>query len=296
MDLLALADFTLVARHGGFGRAARASGRPKATLSRRVAELEAALAIRLIERGGRALKLTEEGRALFERTGALLTELDETVGAISSGGQTPRGRLRISAPLLFSQTAMGKLAATFALKYPDVRLDVTTDDRTVDMVEEGYDLVIRVNPDPDDSLVGRIFLRDQMVVVAHPALARPATEVAIPAIVRSTDQITAWNVASAAGPSRIAIEPILRLSSVIMVRDAVRAGVGAACLPLSLASHDLAAGRLLQWAELDAPPVELWTLYPSRRLLSARVSAFLDHLKEAFPTGTSAELATYVEG
>ena len=190
MDLLALADFTLVARHGGFGRAARASGRPKATLSRRVAELEASLDIRLIERGARALKLTEEGRALFERTGALLTELDETVAAIASGGDKPRGRLRISAPVLFSQTAMGRLAAQFSRRYPEVRLDVTTDDRAVDMVEEGYDLVIRVNPDPDESLVGRIFLRDQLVIVASPGLMRPASDAVGPAVVRGTsDQI-----------------------------------------------------------------------------------------------------------
>ncbi|XXU08816.1 LysR family transcriptional regulator [Sorangium sp. So ce854] len=114
-DLLALADFSLVARHGGFGRAARAAGRPKATLSRRVAELEAALDLRLFERGGRTLKLTEEGRALYERTGALLAQLDETAAAIASGGGRPRGKLRISAPLLFSQIALGKLAAGFAL-------------------------------------------------------------------------------------------------------------------------------------------------------------------------------------
>ncbi len=136
MDLLALADFNLVARHGGFGRAARAAGRPKATLSRRVAELEAALGLRLFERGSRALKLTEEGRALFERAGRLLTELEETAAAIASGGERPRGRLRISAPLLFSQTAMGKIAAGFALKYPEVRLEVSTEDRAVDLIEE----------------------------------------------------------------------------------------------------------------------------------------------------------------
>src|SRR4029434_4585414 len=102
MDLLALADFNLVARHGGFGRAARAAGRPKATLSRRVAELEASLELRLFERGARTLKLTEEGRALFERTGALLTELDETAAAIASGGGRARRKLRGGARLLFS--------------------------------------------------------------------------------------------------------------------------------------------------------------------------------------------------
>jgi len=296
MDLLALADFNLVARHGGFGRAARAAGRPKATLSRRVAELEAALDLRLFERGARALKLTEEGRALFARTSALLTELDETASAIASGGDKPRGTLRISAPLLFSQTAMGKLAARFALKYPEVRLEVTTEDRTVEMIEEGYDLVIRVNPAADHNLVGRVFLRDRLVVVASPALSRPADDRAVPAVVRgSGDRADAWDVVSPQGRSRIAIDAVLRLSSLVMVRDAVRAGVGAAVLPISLVSHDLAAGTLVHWGDVDGLDIALWALYPSRRLLNARVSAFLDLLKEAFPKGRPEELASFLE-
>ncbi|MDD1526342.1 LysR family transcriptional regulator [Bradyrhizobium sp. WBOS7] len=294
MDLLALADFNLVARHGGFGKAARAAGRPKATLSRRVSELESSLDLRLFERGGRTLKLTQEGRALYERTGALLTELDETAAAIASGADKPKGRLRISAPLLFSQTAMGRLAASFASRHPQVRLEVTTDDRHVDMIEEGFDLVIRVNPDPDESLVGRIFLRDRMLVVASPALKRPKAKLAVPAVVRGDDEAAVWDIRRPSGPSRIAVDPVLRLSSLMMVRDAVRAGIGAARLPLSLVSHDLAAGTLVRWADVDGSDIALWTLYPSRRLLSARVSAFLDHLKDAFPKGTPDELAAYI--
>ncbi|SFL90113.1 LysR family transcriptional regulator [Methylorubrum salsuginis] len=294
MDLLALADFNLVARHGGFGRAARAAGRPKATLSRRVAELEGALALRLFERGARTLKLTEEGRALHERTGMLLAELDETAAAISSGGARPRGRLRVSAPLLFSQVAMGRLAAEFALRHPEVRLEVTTEDRAVDMVEEGYDLVIRVNPEANEGLVGRVFLRDRMIVVASSGMARPATDSAVPAVVRGAGGGDAWQVREPGARSRIPFEPTLRLSSVIMVRDAVRAGAGAASLPISLVSHDLAAGTLVHWGDIDGPEIALWVLYPSRRLLSARVSAFLDHLKQAFPQGTPDELAAYV--
>jgi DNA-binding transcriptional LysR family regulator len=297
MDLLALADFNLVAKHGGFGRASRAAGRPKATLSRRVAELESALDLRLFERGARTLKLTEEGRALFERTGSLLTDLDETAAAIAAGGAKPRGRLRVSAPMLFSQTAMGKLAAGFALKHPEVRLEVTTEDRTVDMVEEGYDLVIRVNPDRDESLVGRIFLRDRLVVVASPDLRRPKGDLAVPAVVRGEgDRSVAWDVLARSKKVRIAVDPVLRLSSLLMVRDAVRAGVGAGRLPVSLVSHDLAAGRLVHWGDADVPEIALWTLYPSRRLLSTRVSAFLDHLKEAFPAGTPEELAAHITG
>jgi DNA-binding transcriptional LysR family regulator len=295
MDLLALADFNLVARHGGFGRAARAAARPKATLSRRVAELEASLDLRLFERGGRALKLTEEGRALFERTSALLTELDETAAAIASGGERPRGKLRISAPLLFSQTAMGKIAAGFALKYPEVRLEITTEDRAVDMIEEGFDLVIRVNPAPDENLVGRIFLRDRLVVVASPNLARPVNDRSTPAVVRgASDRTISWDVVTPTGRSRIAVDTVLRLSSLIMVRDAVRAGVGVGRLPISLVSHDLSAGTLVHWGDVEAPEITLWTLYPSRRLLSARVSAFLDYLRDAFPKGAPDELAAYI--
>jgi DNA-binding transcriptional LysR family regulator len=295
MDLLALVDFNLVARHGGFGRAARASDRPKATLSRRVAELESSLGLRLFERGARLLKLTQEGRALHERTGALLTEIDETTAAIAAGGEVPRGRLRISAPLLFSQTAMGKLAAGFRLKYPEVRLEVTTEDRAVDMVEEGYDLVIRVNPRQDESLVGRIFLRDRLVVVANPGLVRPADHSAVPAVVRgAADQIAAWEMTTPTGISSIPIDPVLSLASLLMVRDAVRMGVGAGRLPVSLVSHDLAAGTLVHWGDATGPEIALWTLYPSRRLLSARVSAFLTYLRDAFPKGTPDELAAYI--
>lgn len=292
MDLLDLADFNLVARHGGFGRAARASGRPKATLSRRVAELESSLGVRLLERGARVLKLTQEGQALYERTGGLLSEIDEAAAEIASGGGAPRGRLRISAPLLFSQTAMGKLAASFTLAYPEVRLEVTTEDRPVDMVEEGYDLAIRVNPAPDANLVGRIFVRDRLVVVAPPTLARPQDGVPVPSVVRGAASASAWTLKE--DGARIAIDPVLRLSSLVMVRDAVRAGVGVACLPVSLVSYHISVGRLAHWGDLDAPEIAVWALYPSRRLLSTRVSAFLEHLKAAFPQGTPDELAAHI--
>ena len=104
------------------------------------------------------------------------------------------------------------------------------------------------------------------------------------------DQAT-WQVA---GAPDIAIDPILRLSSLVMVRDAVRAGVGAGCLHASVVSHDLAAGRLVRWGDVAGPEIALWALYPSRRLLSARVSAFLEYLKAAFPKGTPDELAAYL--
>lgn len=293
MDLIALADFTLVARHGGFGKAARAANRPKATLSRRVAELEASLDLRLFERGARDLKLTEEGRALAERAGALLAELEETTRSIASGGDQPRGTLRISAPLLFSQTAMGRLAAEFAKKYPDVCLEVTSEDRPVDMIEEGYDLAIRVNPDPDEALVGRAFLHDRLVVVAAPSLSQPDDE-PLRAVVRGNDRSDQWPMVTSAGHRSIPVEPVLRFSSLVMIRDAVRAGAGISRLPVSLVAGDLERGRLVQWGEVAGSEIALWALYPSRRFLSARVSAFLELLNSAFPQAAPEELAAYL--
>ena len=136
MDLSALADFNLVARHRGFSRASLGAGRPKATLFRRVSELVSSLDIRLFEREACTLKRAEEGRAPYEQTALRLTELDETAAAITSGGQNLLGRLRISAPSLFSQTAIGRQAAGFAMRFPHVRLEVTSDGRSIDMIEE----------------------------------------------------------------------------------------------------------------------------------------------------------------
>jgi len=295
MDLLALADFNLVARHGGFGRAARTAERPKATLSRRVAELEASLGVRLFERGSHSLKLTQEGRALFERTDTLLTELGEATSAVAAGGAIPQGRLRISAPMLFSQMALGKLSAQFALRHRQVRLEITTEDRPVDMIEEGYDLVIRVNPDPDEQLIGRVLLRDHLVAVASPTLRKPPQGAAVPAIVRASSGQTRWDLLTKQGARAMEIDPVLRLASLVMIRDAARSGIGAAVLPFSLVAGDLQAGRLMHWGEMRLPPIEIWALYPSRRLLSARVSAFLEFLKAAFPNGTPEELAAYAQ-
>ncbi len=292
MDLPALEDFLLVARHGGFGRAARATGRSKATLSRRVAELETALGIRLFERGRHVPRLTEEGRALQERTAPLIAEIDDVTAGIAAGSGHPRGRLRISAPLQFGQVAMGRLAAGFAARYPDVRLEVTAEDRAADMVEDGYDLVIRVNPPADQALIGRCFLRDRRVVVAPPGLVRPEAGAPVPAVMLgAADASLPWRLRSGATGTEVLPQPVMRLSSLAMVRDAVRAGAGIALLPLSMTSRDIAAGRLVSWGDAEGSAVELWVLYTSRRLLSDKVTAFLDHLRKAFPEGIPEELA-----
>jgi DNA-binding transcriptional LysR family regulator len=295
MDLLAIADFNLVAAHGGIGRASRVSGRPKATLSRRVAELEESLGVRLFERGSRNLRLTEEGRALHERTTALLTEVAHVAEDIGSGTERPRGRLRVSAPSLFSHLAMGRIAAGFAAAYPEVRLEVTVEDRPVDLIEEGYDMVIRVNPHPDEVLVGKRFLRDELLMVAAPSIVPPteASEGINPVravMLTNAREDAEWTIVDSSGALTFTPEPVLRLGTLTMVRDAVVAGAGAALLPRSLVTDDLAKGRLVSWGKASKKETEIWVLYSSRRLLSRKVSAFVSYLGTVFPEGSPDEL------
>lgn len=285
MDLLALADFNDVARHGGVGRAARITGRPKATLSRRVRQLEDALGVRLFERGGHELRLTGEGRELQEQTQSLLEHIDEVGDTLRQGIRTPRGRLRISAPVLFGQRGLGRIAADYALAYPLVQLEVVADDRFVHPVEDDFDLVIRANPDPSTELAGRCFLRDVQVAVAAPSLPRPARQRGAPVPVITLPRApaeAAWQLRRARSELTLATRSVLRLSSMAMIHDAVLAGVGAAAMPRSLVQADIDAGRLVDWGVLAGRPIEVWALYPSHRHVSARVSAFVKLLVDRF--------------
>src|ERR1700754_1152512 len=176
MDLNALADFNLVATHKGFGKASRATGRSKATLSRRISDLEEALGVRLIERGTHRLELTEAGELLWARNEEPLREVADAMAAARQGVSTPRGRLRVAAPLLFSQLALGRLSARFMAAYPEVRVEVVAEDRIVDLVDERFDVAIRPNPRPDNTIVGRCFARDTLVITAAPSVPIPVVE------------------------------------------------------------------------------------------------------------------------
>jgi DNA-binding transcriptional LysR family regulator len=288
MDLTALSDFNAVALYGGFGPAARALDRPKATLSRRVAELEEELGVRLIERGARRMRLTEDGLALHERTRGLMAELQEAGEAVASRAPVARGRLRISAPVVFAHVVLCRIAARFALAYPQVELEINAEDRVVDPVDDGYDLVIRIDPQHDEQLVGRRILVDERLVVASPTVSifppssHHAAGLQIPAVLLTAASSGAiWNIRTGSGAVRaLKPMPVLRMSSLLMVREAVLAGAGIAMLPKLLVEQDVAAGRLVCWGTEVGAPVEIWALYHSRRLLSVKVRAFLDALQD----------------
>lgn len=279
MDLNALADFALVAGHGGFGKASRASGRSKATLSRRIADLEQQLGVRLIERNARGLRLTEAGEALMARTEGPMHDVAEAMTAAREGPSTPRGRLRVAAPVLFAQLAMGRLCADFCAAYPDITFEVVAEDRVVDLVEEQFDVAIRPNPKPDTGLVGRCFARDQLVVVAAPSHAMPAAgegAVPVPGIVMTNFRPGHWSL----DDGRLVLEPVprLRLSSLLTIRDAAVAGAGVAMLPRSIAQAQLANGELVRWGTVAEGDVALWVLHTSRRLPAPKVRAFVEFM------------------
>jgi DNA-binding transcriptional LysR family regulator len=277
MNLNALIDFMLIATNEGLGKASRASGTSKSTLSRRIADLEEQLGVRLIERSARGLTLTEAGALLMGRAEGPLSELSEALCAVREGVATPRGRLRIAAPVLFSQLAMGRLSAEFCALYPEVEIEVIADDRQVDLIEERFDIAIRVNPKPDSSLVGRCFVKDRLVVVAAPDLAKPLGTISpVPAVVTTTFQPTRWRLDDGV----LELEPVvkMRFSSLLMVRDAAIAGAGVALIPQSIAGAQLARGELVQWGVVTGVEPELWVLHTSRRLAAPKVRAFVDFL------------------
>lgn len=286
MDLNALADFNLVATHGGFGRASRASRRSKATLSRRVADLEEQLGVRLIERGSKGLELTEAGQLLLSRTEGPMHEVVDAITAAREGTGKVSGRLRVAAPILFSQLAMGRLAAEFRRLYPDVTLEVVAEDRVANLVEEQFDVAIRPNPRADTTLVGRCFAKDHLVAVAAPSIAMPAPgegPVRVDAVVSAFRDGDTWALD---GGLTLAPVPVLRLSSMLMLRDAALAGAGVALVPRSIVWQQLARGELVQWGAVDAEGVELWVLHTSRRLASPKVKAFVEFMGSRYPDGT----------
>lgn len=243
--------------------------------------------MRLIERGGQRLQITEAGERLLSRTVGAIRDIDEAVESTREASANPSGWLRIAAPLLFSQLALGKLLAEFRRRYPRIHIDVIAENRMSDLVDEHFDVAIRINPHKNSALVGRLFARDRLVLAAIPAFEMPVGDAQnapeIPAIVMSTySDGEVWSVQG--GQRRFVPQPVMRLSSLLTVRDATLAGAGAAMLPQSIISQQLEKGELVCWGEADTL-TELWVLHTSRRLQSPKVKAFVEFICEQYPTG-----------
>lgn len=287
MNLDDLYDFQLIANHGSLGKASRATGRSKATLSRRLQEFEEQLGVRLVERGSRNLELTEVGKVLLSQTVGPLREIEDALTAAREGQSFPRGRLRVATPLLFSQVALGRLLAEFTILHPAVQVEAISEDRISDLIDDHFDVAIRINPKEDSGLVGKCFAKDRLILVAAPTVPIPNRKLGkattIPAVVMPTyREGDIWTVRG----EELAYEPqpVLKLSSLLAIRDAVVCGVGVAMLPQSIVSEQLAQRKLVSWG-VSGRETELWVLHTSRRLQSPKVKAFVDFIGKQYPTG-----------
>lgn len=287
LDLSAVRAFRSVAREGSFSNAARALRVPKSTVSKRVRDLEERLGVRLIERTTRHLRLTAEGEVLVARADRLLSESEDIRRALTDSGSAPRGHLRIAVPQMFGQLVMGRLGSAFRARHPDITLECVFLDRPPDMLEEGFDGVLRVGPLEDSGQGARRICQTVSVLVAPPglpgmeALQEPEDVARFPVVGVTPALWGTWDFRRVPdGAARQVVPvPALSLGSAMAIREAVIAGAGLSLLPYLLVAPDLQAGRLIRLLpDWEGNRKDLHFVYPSPQSATARLRAFIDVL------------------
>lgn len=286
--LTAMAVYAAVCDANSFAGAARRLGLSPPAVTRTVVALESHLGVRLLQRTTRSLHLTEAGTRYLEHVRRVLTEVD-TAEEIARGEQErPRGRLVISAPLIFGRMHVAALVRRYLTTYPDVIAELQLNDRNVNLVEEGVDVAIRMGALDDSSLVARRLGTTRRVVVASPAYLAARGRPTTPADVEAHDTIS-FGPTHASGDwlfvdpqessreLRIAITPRLATNSGDAAIDYAREGGGLVrALHYQVAPH-IAAGELeIVLPDFERAPSPIHALYPSARLLPARVRAFVE--------------------
>ncbi|HOF29396.1 MAG TPA: LysR family transcriptional regulator [Burkholderiaceae bacterium] len=287
--------FVAVVRAGSYVKAAERQETSKAVLSRQVLELETRLGTRLLNRTTRRLSLTETGAAYFERCVQILDDLREADAAAGATTATARGRLRINAPLTFGNLHLAPLWGEFLKLHPAVELDITLTDRVVDLVEEGFDLAVRIAPTgrlPSSSLVARTIADDRIVLCASPGYLRGAPALTHPADLAAHAVMAyawwsggdTWQFSGADGATAdVTVRPRLRTNSGDTCRAAALADQGVIYQPAFLVGPDLRAGRLVELlSDWRGPTLDIHAVYPSRTHLSGKVRAMVDFLAQAF--------------
>lgn len=293
MDRLrAFEVFVTVVTRGSFTKAADALDTSPANVTRYVNELEAHLRTRLMNRTSRRLSLTEGGEALFDRAKSILEEVAETEALATTASLQPRGRLRINAPLSFGSLVLAPLWPRFMAKYPDVELDVGLIDRMVDIVEEGYDLAIRISRTGSGSHIARRLSRSQNMVCASPdylaahGMPRVPADLAQHVCLGYTYGATSdeWQFRGPTGElESVRVRWAMRANNGDTARAAALAGAGVIWQPSFVIGEDVRAGRLVEvMPGYQMPAIDIQAIYASRRHLSAKVRVMLDFLVDAF--------------
>ena len=282
-----LSVFVRIAETGSFSAAARDLGISKSAASKKVAALEERLGARLFNRTTRRLSLTEVGAAFLERAQRILMELEEAEAAVSMLTAEPRGTLRVNAPMSFGTLHVAPALPGFMAKFPDLVVSMDLNDRRVDLVEEGYDLALRIADLPDSSLIARRLVPVRQVVCASPDYwGRRGTPV-LPRdltghnclIYTYLSSVNEWRFRDGDQPFSVRIDGTLRANNGDVLRQAAVAGLGVYLGPTFIVGEDLRAGRLVAVLESFAEDaLSVYAVYPHRRHLSAKVRAFVDYL------------------
>lgn len=282
--------YTAVVNAGSFVRAADDLQISKAATSRYVADLEARLGVRLLQRTTRKLSLTEEGEVFYTRCKTLLNELDETEAEITSRAGEASGQLKINAPLSFGLLHLASLWPEFMAKHPKVSLDVTLGDRTIDLIEEGFDLAVRIGEMPSSSLISRKLGKTRMVLCASPEYVKKQGIPIQPSDLAVLDVISYnllamgedWQFFGPNGGITVKVHPRMRTNSGDTCRMAALLGQGIVLQPSFLIGADLASGALVELLpEYRSVELGIYAVYPTRKFVAPKVRLLIDFLVEA---------------
>ena len=297
-DLNDLYFFAMVVEHGGFSSAGRALGIPKSRLSKRVAQLEERLGVRLLQRTTRRFTVTEVGERFYGHCRAVLEEARAAQEAVEELRAEPRGIVRVSCPVALAQTVVAHLLPDFLEQYPKMQVRLHSSDRRVDVVGEGFDIAIRVRTrlDSDADLVMRTFGQSNVLPVASPVLLDrlgrpgvPADLAKLPALsVYEHEGAQLWELIDAQG-ERVSTEVNVRLvtGEFALLLEAARRGLGVAMLPEFVCAPAVTRGELeVVLPDWSAPAGTMHFVYPSRRGMLPGVRALVDFLAERLPEAT----------
>lgn len=293
-DLNDFAWFVKVVEHGGFAAAGRALDLPKSRLSRRIAQLEARLGVRLIQRTTRQFTVTEVGQTFYQHCKAMLIEAEAAEEAVAALQAEPRGLVRITCPVTLLHVHVGPMLAKFMAHYPGINLQLEATNRRVDLVAEGVDIAIRVRPRPfdDSDLVLRVLADRGHCLVTSPQLIQRLGVPTMPSELSAWPGLSLgegrqdhkWALSGPEGAkAEIHFQPRLMTTDMLALREAAIAGVGLVQLPILMVKEQLASGALIKVLEEWEPRREvIHAVYPSRRGLLPSVRTLVDFLTEEY--------------
>ena len=284
MDRLA-ADrmFAAVIEAGSFSGAAQRLGTSSGQASKLVARLEGDLGVRLLHRTTRALTPTEAGQTYYNRLRTLLDEWDALDSEMRDQGASPRGTVRLTAPLSFGTLRLAPILTSFAAAHPQIALEVQLTDRLVSLVDEGFDLAVRVGRPADSSLVARKLSEAQMVVLASPGYLDGRGAPEVPSDLQHHDCILDTNFREPRrwpfGTVTVPVSGRLTFSDATLCLLAAEAGLGIACMPDYVATDSLRAGRVVRVLEgHEGDPLGVFAMTPSGRHIPTKVRVLVEVL------------------